>query len=136
MRHVEAAEVEEPGDRVRLRQHHGVSPSSAGCDILDLLGRRAPGECVGWVDERALGRAGWSSHTASIGLVVDGNEPAPARLAGRAEAPRLVGGDEPGVEAQPVALLQVLAIHAAGGSSIRWKGSKIFSSTCWRTWIT
>ena len=95
-----------------------------------------PANCVGWVTTSPCGRAGWSAHTASMGLEVTATKAAPA--ASQASRRRLAWSAVTSHGSKPSRspFLRFFAIHDAGGFSIRWKGAKIFSSTCWRTWIT
>ena len=109
--HVGAADVERPGDVLRVRHHQriGAQLGELGAHALELVGRAFAGELEIAQDHRLpVGGAGRSVHSASIGLSSTATSSAPAAAQALLQLLGALGGVQPGIVAELGAAFQVL----------------------------
>ena len=126
-RHVAAAHVQQPGDRIRLgdQRHVGALGLDRAGDARALGGAALAGELVGMRQHRRQ-RRGWPVAPHGVdGIGIDRHEVAAGALAGAGEAVVAVDRHQPGIEAELAALRQVLGDPRLGrflGDLVRHEG--------------
>ena len=105
VRHVAAPDVEQPGQRIGLRQHRrrGARGGHRGTDRLPLVGGIAAGEVLLLRADRRQGRRGLRLPDGVERIVGTGDRRGADRRQGGLEPGHPVDGVQPGIEAQPIA---------------------------------
>ena len=134
-RHVAAAHVQQPGDRIGAVISATSAPLALTVPAMRarLAALLSPANSSGCGSTGASGAAGRSGHTASTGLESTGTNLAAGALAGAREALVAVDRLQPGIEAELAALGQVLGDPRLGDCSGIWCGTKASVSTWLRT---
>ncbi len=105
--HVEAAQIEHPGDRVRLRQHHGVVAANRLRHIFQLVGGTASGELRGLGGDRRRGPCRLVLPHRINGVRRDRHQSRAHLGAGLGKTSGFAGRHQPWIEAQCVALFEI-----------------------------